>query len=197
MADDEEAIRRVLSGDREAFRSLLTRHQGAVCATIRALRPGSADWEDTAQDVFLAAFQHLATFDAAKGSFRSWLLAITRNRTRNTMARSAVVSAGDLPELPDERTPERLASEAEWFARLDAGLAGLPEKQRLVFVLVELQGLSYQEAAGIADVSVGTVKSRLFRAKEWLREVLQPIAVGEDVGTNDHPQPVSPFERGR
>ena len=65
------------------------------------------------------------------------------------------------------------ATESEWFERLDAGLAALPEEQRLVFVLVEMQGLSYRDAAEIVGSNVGTVKSRLSRAKEWLRESLQ------------------------
>ncbi|HEY3968368.1 MAG TPA: sigma-70 family RNA polymerase sigma factor [Planctomycetaceae bacterium] len=176
MLEDEQAIHRVLSGDREAFRSLVTRHQSAVCATIRALSPRGVDWEDVAQDVFLAAFQHLATFDSRKGIFRTWLLAIARNQCRNAGRRLVPVSAAMIRERVDSRTPDVTVAEAEWFERLDASLAALPEEQRLMFVLVELQGVSYQEAADIADVSVGTVKSRLFRAKAWLREILGPMA---------------------
>jgi len=174
MMDDEEAIRRVLAGEREAFRSLVTRHQSAVCATVRALASPRADWEDIAQDVFLAAFQHLPSFDPAKGSFRTWLLAITRNQCRNRMRRATPEAVEIVPEQFCDRTPVALAAEAEWFERLDAGLAALPDEQRLVFVLVELQGASYQEAAAIAETTIGTVKSRLFRAKAWLREVLEP-----------------------
>lgn len=179
MPEDEEDIRRVLSGDREAFRPLVTRHQGAVCATIRAVHPGCSDWEDIAQDIFLLAFQHLATYDAEKGSFRTWLLAIARNQCRNQIRRIVPVTGGTIPERPDGRTPPEMVSEAEWFARLDAGLTALPEEQRLVFVLVELQGASYQEAAEIAEVGIGTVKSRLFRAKAALRSILEPTAAGD------------------
>jgi RNA polymerase sigma-70 factor (ECF subfamily) len=174
MLEDDEAIRRVLSGDREAFRSLVLRHQAAICATIRALCPRGVDWEDIAQEAFLAAFQHLATFDSRKGSFRIWLLAIARNQCRNKMRKAVAESMAGVPERVDSRTPAAAASEAEWFARLDVGLAALPEEQRLVFVLFELQGASYQEAADIAGVSIGTVKSRLFRAKTALREILAP-----------------------
>jgi RNA polymerase sigma-70 factor, ECF subfamily len=175
--EDEQTIRQVLAGDREAFRSLVTRHQSAVCATIRALRAGSDDWEDLAQEVFLKAFQHLAKFDSAKGSFRTWLLAIARNHCRSADQRCVVFPAAVIAEPADHRSPELLAAEAEWFARLDAALAALPEEQRLVFVLIEMQGLSHQEAAEIAESNVGTVKSRLFRAKEWLRESLRADAV--------------------
>ena len=172
MDDDERAIGRVRAGGREAFRSLVERHQSSVCATVRALMPRYADWEDVAQEVFLAAFRHLATFDSSKGTFRAWLLAITRNHCRNVWKQPSVKLINTIPEGADHRTPEMAAAESEWFERLDAGLAALPEEQRLVFVLVEMQGLSYREAAEIAGSNVGTVKSRLSRAKEWLREAL-------------------------
>lgn len=175
MVDDEHAVRSVLGGDREAFRGLVVRHQGAVCATIRALRPNTADWEDLAQDVFLAAFRRLGTFNSAKGTFRVWLLAIARNRCRDMPERRDILQTDGAVDPADHRTPELLASESEWFEKLDAALSALPEEQRLAFVLVELQGLSYQEAADAAGIAVGTVKSRLSRAKEWMREVLKPL----------------------
>jgi RNA polymerase sigma-70 factor (ECF subfamily) len=175
MDEDEQPISMVLAGDREAFRRLITRHQAAVCATIAALQPRGSDCEDLAQDVFLAAFRHLGKFDSRKGSFRTWLLAISRNVCRNAQRRPVAAQLDELPEFTDGRTPERQASQAEWFERLDAGLAALPDEQRLAFVLVEMQGLSYQEAATSAEVCVGTLKSRLHRAKASLRELLLPV----------------------
>jgi RNA polymerase sigma-70 factor (ECF subfamily) len=174
---DDQIIRQVLAGDREGFRSLVTRHQSAVCAAIRALRAGYDDWEDLAQEVFLKAYQHLGQFDPAKGSLRTWLLAIARNQCRSADRRRVVLPAVRAIEPLDHRSPDLLATEMEWFARLDAALAALPDEQRLVFVLIEMQGLSHQEAAEIAETSVGTIKSRLFRAKEWLRETLRRDAI--------------------
>ena len=180
MIDDECAIRRVLAGEREAFRSLVVRHQSAVRATIHALWRQCPDWEDLAQDVFLAAFRHLGTFEAGKGSFRTWLLAITRNHCRTAQRRPTTTQVDPLPDRADYRTPEVAACQTEWFRRLDAGLAALPDDQRLLFVLVEMQGLSYREAAEVAEVNVGTVKSRLSRAKAWLREKLAPLTIEQD-----------------
>jgi RNA polymerase sigma-70 factor (ECF subfamily) len=180
MIEDEHAIRHVLVGEREAFRSLVVRHQAAVRATIHALWRHCPDWEDVAQDVFLAAFRHLATFEAGKGSFRTWLLAITRNQCRTARKRPTATQVDALPDGADYRTPDVAACEEEWFRRLDDALAALPEDQRLLFVLVEMQGLSYQEAAEVADINLGTVKSRLSRAKEWLRETLAPLKTEHD-----------------
>jgi RNA polymerase sigma-70 factor (ECF subfamily) len=186
MDEDELPISRVLAGDREAFRGLIARHQAAVCATIAALQPRGSDCEDLAQDVFLAAFRHLGQFDSLRGSFRTWLLAIARNACRNAQPRAVFAQFEEVPEFADARTPEMLASESEWFERLDRGLAALPEEQRLAFVLVEMQGLSYQAAAAIAEVNVGTVKSRVHRAKAALRELLRPyLNDTERVSSND------------
>ncbi|MFN0051014.1 MAG: RNA polymerase sigma factor [Planctomycetales bacterium] len=176
MTEDEQVVRRVVSGEREAFRLLVVTHQSAVCATIRALLGGAADWEDLGQEVFLAAFQHLATFDPNRGSFRTWLLAIARNRCRNALRRPASLQLEAVLEQSHDRTPDQAAMEAECFQRLDEGLAALPESQRELFVLIELQGLSYEEAAHVSEVSVGTVKSRLSRAKARLRELLQAVS---------------------
>ncbi len=172
MQQDDQAIERVRAGDADAFRTLVERHQTAVCATIRALLPRHAEWEDLAQEVFLAAFQRLETFESAKGTLRTWLLAITRNRCRDVRQRPPPASLDSLPDPVDCRAPDAEASESEWFERLDVALAALPDEQRLAFVLVEMQGLTYQEAADVCEVAIGTVKSRLSRAKEWLQEAL-------------------------
>src|SRR5262245_15631578 len=121
MDEDEQSISMVLAGDREAFRRLITRHQAAVCATVTVLQPRGSDCEDLAQDVFLAVFRHLGQFDSRKGSFRTWLLAIARNVCRNAHRRPVPAQLGEMPEFIDGRTPETQASQAEWFARLDAG----------------------------------------------------------------------------
>src|SRR4029078_12002885 len=99
MNDDLSAIERVLSGDREAFRELVLRHQSAVCATIRALGSPRVDFEDVAQETFLAAFRHLDSFDPQRGSFRTWLLAIARNRCR-TADKGRVQEKCELIEHP-------------------------------------------------------------------------------------------------
>jgi RNA polymerase sigma-70 factor, ECF subfamily len=172
---EQVAIDRVLAGDREAFREIIARHDAAVCATIRALSHRATEWEDLSQEVFLSAYRRLDTFDAVRGTMRAWLLAIARNLCRNDVRRSRHVSIDRLEEPSDNQTPLRIASERETFELLDGALAALSDEQRLAFVLIDMQGLTYEEAAAIAETPIGTIRSRLSRAREWLREVLVPL----------------------
>jgi RNA polymerase sigma-70 factor, ECF subfamily len=172
MHDDLDAIRRVLAGDVEWFRRLVERYQRPLLSLVRNLTPPDIDQEGVAQEVFLAAFRCLASFDPKRSAFSTWLFTIARNRCRNELARRRPVAAADLPDIPDLRSPERVASEAELFRRLDAALDALPFEQRSAFVLAELQGLSYEEVVRIEGVGVGTVKSRIARAREKLRRLL-------------------------
>ena len=86
------------------------------------------------------------------------------------------VAGAELPDVVDLRTPERAASEAELFRQLDAALDALPFEQRSAFVLAQLQGLSYEDVGRIEGVGVGTVKSRIARAREKLRCLLSHAA---------------------
>jgi RNA polymerase sigma-70 factor (ECF subfamily) len=123
--------------------------------------------------VFLAAFRRLSSFDASRSAFSTWLFTIARNRCRNELARRRPVTAAELPEVVDAHSPEQAASEAELLRRLDSALADLPFEQRSAFLLAELQGLSYEEVARIEGVGLGTVKSRIARAREKLRLLLR------------------------
>jgi RNA polymerase sigma-70 factor (ECF subfamily) len=169
--EDLEVIRRILAGDTDAFRLLVVRYQRPLFCLIRNLVPGP-DAEDIAQDVFLAAFANLAGFDQARAGFSTWLFTIARNRCLAALKKRRPVLCARLPERADSRTPEAEASEEEWFRRLDAALEQLPFGQRTAFVLAQMQGLALDEIARIEGVSVGTVKSRLGRARDKLRALL-------------------------
>jgi RNA polymerase sigma-70 factor (ECF subfamily) len=145
-------------------------------ALIRNLTPPGADHEGVAQDVFLAVFRSLGSFDPRQSAFSTWLFTIARNRCRNELARRLPVAAAELPDVIDPRSPESAATEAELLRQLDKALATLPFEQSSAFVLSQLQGLSYEEVGRIENVSVGTVKSRIARAREKLRDLLPKIA---------------------
>ena len=173
MPDDLEVIQRVITGDRESFRLLVERHQGSVWRVVTGLLGPGTDAEDAAQDVFMAAYVHLKSFDAGKATFSTWLLTIARNHCINTMKRRRPMHVANLPELAELRTPETVIAKREWFERLDAALDCLPVEQKTAFVLAEIEGLSLEETAQIEDVPLGTVKSRIARAKQKLRAVLK------------------------
>jgi RNA polymerase sigma-70 factor (ECF subfamily) len=173
MHDDLEAIQRVLADDVESFRRLVERYQRPLLTMVRNLTPPDTDHEGVAQEVFLAVFRCLASFDAKKSAFSTWLFTIARNRCRNEVTRRRPVAGGHLPDVVDRRSPELAAAEAELFRQLDAALNALPFEQRSAFVLAQLQGLSYEEVGRIEDVGVGTVKSRIARAREKLRRLLR------------------------
>lgn len=174
--NDAEAIRRVLGGDAEAFRFLVERYRRPLFSLVRNLTPAGTDPEDVAQDVFLSVFRHLASFDPRRAAFSTWLFTVARNRCRNECARRRPIAVAEPPEGIDPRGPEQDASRAELFRKLDAALEALPFEQRSAFVLAEIEGLSYEEIRRIEGVSLGTVKSRVSRAREKLRSLLLDTA---------------------
>jgi RNA polymerase sigma-70 factor (ECF subfamily) len=167
--DDCKAdVAAVLAGDRDRFRALVVRFERPVFALIRSFVSDAGRVEDLAQETFLAAFTHLASFDARRGRFSTWLFAIARNKCRDTLRRF------DLPVHPPIDRPERGASPAGSDSWVRAALDTLSPEQRMAFVLGEVFGLPYEEIAEIEGVAVGTVKSRASRAREQLRLVLEP-----------------------
>lgn len=136
---------------------------------------------DIAQDAFMAAFQSIRSFRG--GSFKSWLLRITANacydyhRRRKRRPTDSLDQMQETPSLEGifvDRSdgPEDVALQREMLEYIQQGLARLPEEQRLVVVLSDIQGLSYEEIAEVTRSSLGTVKSRLSRGRAHLRDFL-------------------------
>ena len=171
MTDDADVIGRVLSGETEAFRLLVDRYEGPLFGFLGNLLPAS-DCEDIAQETFLTAFDNLERYDPDKAGFSTWLLTIGRNKCINSLKKQRPLSMVEPPELPDLHTPETRLDEREWFRRLDAALAQLPVDQRTAFVLADIQELGYEAISHIEGIQMGTVKSRLNRARHKLRALL-------------------------
>ncbi len=170
MDDDHQAIADVLAGTAGAFRDLVERHQRVVWTFAWNLLRNDADAEDLTQDVFVAAFRSLHTFDAARARFSTWLLTIARNRCC-TMLKTRQPSVVDEEITDSLPTAERAVTDSELWQQLDTALGQLPAEQRSAFVLAEIQELPYSEIAAIEGVQIGTVKSRVSRAKARLRDV--------------------------
>lgn len=177
MDGDRTLIERVLAGDVEAFRELVEQHQRRVFEFVRNLVRHTPDAEDLVQEVFVAVFRKLDSFDAERSQFSTWLLTIARNRCLNHLQRSShpTVFCSEFDVESHTAQPLDAVLSRELHARLDAALDRLPLEQRTAFVLAEIQELPYAEIASIEEVELGTVKSRVSRAKQRLREVLSDL----------------------
>ena len=169
---DDQLIGEVLQGDQSCFARLIERHQRALLQYLWNLASSEHDCEELSQETLLRAYRNLSTFDASRSSFRTWLLTIARNLAFNHVAKRRPHLTSELPDVAVCEEPSRRLEHREWFSKLDEALGRLPWEQRSAFVLIEIQELTYAEAAVIEDVPVGTVKSRVSRAKRQIRECL-------------------------
>lgn len=182
-AEIDALVRQAQRGDLTAFNALVLRHQNAVYSlTLRMLgRPEAA--EDVTQEAFINAWRRIDSFRG--GSFRSWLFTIAANRARDDLRRrsrrpqTSLDAARDDPARPDldppDRgpTPEGAAEQAELRAALEAALRALPPDWREVVLLSDVHGMDYAEIAVATGVALGTVKSRLSRARARLRTIIE------------------------
>ena len=169
MQNDIDVIVRVRAGDTEAFRSIVERYERPLLSVVQHLARNAADAEDVAQEVFLTAFEKLDSFDPARSHFSTWLFTIARNKTINANKKKR---AQPLSALPERHSRENCTDRAEYeelFDHLDAGLNALPAKQRRAFVLAQMEELPYEEIARIEGTRVGTIKSRVNRARKKLQ----------------------------
>jgi len=171
----ETVIRRVLEGDIESFRFIVERYERPVVRMIRNMTNNKESCEDIAQDVFFTAYRKLASFDPARSNFSTWLFTIARNKSINALRKKRALSISELPEKINPRTPSDVIVEKELFDRLDKELQALPSKQKRALVLAEFEKLSYAEIAQIEGARLGTIKSRINRAKKKLRSALKDL----------------------
>ena len=169
---DITIINRVKGGDINSYERLIEKYQRPLFVMILSMvkRPETA--EDIAQDVFFSAYRHLKTFDPAKSKFSTWLFQIARNRCRNELKRKKEKEMPDMAEHPSSHDPAADLMKKEMFEALDRALHDLPFRQKSVFVLSEIHGLCLAEISRIEKSPVGTIKSRLSRAKKKLRSRL-------------------------
>ncbi|MCA8973562.1 MAG: sigma-70 family RNA polymerase sigma factor [Planctomycetes bacterium] len=173
-------------GDQAACREIVELMHRPIIATIfRFLGPGfRKDIEDIAQDVFLKIFRAIDRFDPERAKFTTWTYTFVRNhcfdvlkkRRLRTSSLHAVRDDESDRDFADDREllPVHSSENEELGRRIGEALQTLGEDQRMVFILREYEGLDYREIAGVTGVNEGTVKSRLFRAKEALRQQLEP-----------------------
>jgi RNA polymerase sigma-70 factor (ECF subfamily) len=172
--EDRELVSRVLAGRTDDFRVLVERHQQSIFRFASGLLGNRDEAEDVTQETFLAAFANLSGYDSSRAAFSTWLFTIARNRCFNLLKRSRPIAANELDSIADVAPTDPIVSQ-ELSQQLDRALAALPVEQRSAFVLAEIEELPYAEIARIERTSLGTVKSRIHRAKERLQSLLEPI----------------------
>jgi RNA polymerase sigma-70 factor, ECF subfamily len=184
--NDQQLVQRVQKGDKGAFDLLVRKYQHRVLKLVSRFVNDAAEAEDVAQEAFLKAYRALPAF-RGDSAFYTWLYRIAINTAKNTLVsnrRRPVDFDLDLqdPEqhdrqslLKDADTPEGVLLTDEIRGVVERALEQLPDDLRTAIVLRELEGLSYEEIAEAMDCPVGTVRSRIFRAREAIDKKLKPL----------------------
>jgi len=184
VQDDHKLVKRAQSGDMEAYDDLVRRYQERIYATIYHMTSNHEDANDLAQETFIKAYQALKSFKG-DSSFFTWVYRIAVNKTINFLKQrknKTHMSLNDLdfhaehdPDLValiSDKTPRREVGLAELQEKLNAALQKLSDVHRLVVTLHDVQGLSHEEISKIMDCNTGTVRSRLFYARQQLQAYL-------------------------
>ncbi|MGK8175883.1 RNA polymerase sigma factor RpoE [Aeromonas dhakensis] len=183
---DEQLVERVQRGDKNAFNLLVKKYQHKVVNLVARYVNNPGDVPDVAQEAFIKAYRALPTF-RGESAFYTWLYRIAVNTAKNYLTSqgrrppSSDVEAeeaeyyGGGEALQEVATPENLTLTDEIKCTVFSAIEALPEDLRTAITLRELEGLSYEEIAEIMDCPVGTVRSRIFRAREAIDKKLQPL----------------------
>jgi RNA polymerase sigma-70 factor, ECF subfamily len=172
---DELTLRRAQRGDQRAWRDLIERYQRPVHSLIWRLLAGRARHrvEDLTQETFVRVLRALPKFDpGGPASLSTWILTIATRMTLNELRRPESAGLEDEPVSDGVASADVAAERARLGAAIARGVAGLPDAQRAVLVLREYHDLDYAEIADVLELDVGTVKSRLSRARAALRDHL-------------------------
>jgi RNA polymerase sigma-70 factor (ECF subfamily) len=175
------AIEAAQGGDVQAFNQLVLTYQTAAFNVALRTVGNPDDAADATQDAFISAYRAIRDFRG--GSFKAWLLRIVVNACYDILRRRQRRPARSLEEMSEHSEsdvspvdtkigPDRFAMDAETAASIQRALDELPDEQRAVVVLCDVQGLSYEEASAAMQIALGTIKSRLSRARARLRDIL-------------------------
>lgn len=183
---DEELVLRVQQGDKSAYDLLVIKYQHRIIQLVNRYIKDPSDAQDVAQEAFIKAYRALGNF-RGESAFYTWLYRIAINTAKNyLMSRSRrnadaqvdILDAEQIekaPQLQGMETPERQLLNEEIVETIKTAIAKLPEEMRVAIMLREFEGMSYEEIAEAMDCPVGTVRSRIFRAREAIDSKLTPL----------------------
>ncbi|MGI9188523.1 MAG: sigma-70 family RNA polymerase sigma factor [Longimicrobiaceae bacterium] len=186
--DDSELVASFLAGDKDAFTILVERYQGRLLNFVYRTTGDRHRAEDLVQETFIRVYRHLHRFDQSK-KFSTWVYTIAsnlaknelRNRSRNPLVLFQTLKKNwDADQRPlewEDNTyrPDDLFRKRHLRSMVEAAVAELPEHHRTVFVLREMEGKTYEEIAEITATNLGTVKSRLNRARNNFAQIVSPM----------------------
>ena len=183
---DRELVERVQRGERKAFDLLMLKYQHRIAKLIARYVQDPAEVLDVAQEAFMKAYRAIPRF-RGDSAFYTWMYRIAINTAKNYLAaqarrpRESGVDVTDaeqfdgVAELKEYATPEGLALTEEIQQTVIAAIEALPQDLKVAFSLRELEGLSYEDIARVMECPIGTVRSRIFRAREAINARLEPL----------------------
>jgi len=188
---DAELVARVQRGDKRAFDLLVLKYQRKIMRLLARLIRDPAEIEDVAQEAFIKAYRALPQF-RGDSAFYTWLYRIAINTARNwhsaSMRRPVTLNAiendegetfSQIDNLTDNSTPESMMASREIVETVNAAMNALPDELRTAIVLREIEGMSYEDIAQSMGCPIGTVRSRIFRAREAIAAQLRPVLGNE------------------
>lgn len=183
---DNDLVLRVQQGDKHAFDLLVIKYQHRIIQLANRYIKDPSEAQDVAQETFIKAYRALADF-RGDSAFYTWLYRIAINTAKNVIT-SKVKHSGEYdidiqdaeqqknePQLQSMDTPEQLLLNDEILRIINTAIEELPEDMRVAITLREIDGMSYEDIAKIMDCPIGTVRSRIFRAREAIDKQLNPL----------------------
>lgn len=183
---DKELVRRVQQGDKSAFDLLVIKYQHRIIQLVNRYIKDPSEAQDVAQEAFIKAYRALGNF-RGDSAFYTWLYRIAINTAKNYLVSRSrrhsdyhldiqdAEQVGNAPQLQGMDSPDYLLMNDEIITVIKSAIEKLPEEMRIAIMLREFEGMSYEEIAQAMDCPVGTVRSRIFRAREAIDEKLNPL----------------------
>jgi RNA polymerase sigma-70 factor (ECF subfamily) len=186
--DEKELIKRIVKGEKRYFREIIDKYKNVIYNHSRNFLRNAQEAEDVTQEIFINIFNNLKRF-RGDSKLSTWIYRITVNTCKNKLKQIKRLKAKIMEEIPDEddetkntieeirenqeKEPDNIFAQKSLRSAIYKNMKSLPEEQRTVVILRDINGLSYEEIAKIMKISVPAVKSKLFRARENLREKLE------------------------
>lgn len=183
---DQELVRLAQSGNERAFETLVVKYQRRIARHVTRYVKRPADVEDVVQDVFIKAYRGLPSFKG-ESAFYTWLYRIARNTALNFVTRQQRIvllqedlaptdtPADELHAASDEEDPERLLLAKNISETVDQAVKRLPPEMAEALLLYEVEGKAYKEIAQMLQIPIGTVRIRIYRAREFIAQRLEPV----------------------